>query len=286
MSAQASASGSRDATAHAASGVSLCFVIPVRHPDNAKDWSRLCRNLAETAAAIARQSSPDWRAIVVANRGASLPDLPPGFSVQRVDFPPNPRYAGSAEDREQVLEAIRFDKGRRVLAGVLAAPDARHIMVVDDDDFISSRIAAFISRQPGTCCWQVNEGYFWDEGSRLMFRHWDFSSLCGTSLVVPRAAYTLPQSVEAADPALIRAEFGSHIQIKPLLRDKGFEWKPLPFPGAIYRVGHAESHSQSRTMFRRWFMDRRLITRPGRLLRHIRRLTPVTTALAAEFGLP
>ena len=49
----------------------LTFIIPVRHQDNARDWTLLKANLSQTAASIAGQTHPGWRALVVANEGAN-----------------------------------------------------------------------------------------------------------------------------------------------------------------------------------------------------------------------
>ncbi|HET8762813.1 MAG TPA: glycosyltransferase, partial [Gemmatimonadales bacterium] len=67
----------------------VSFVIPVRHQDNARDWAALKANLTQTIASISNQTHDDWRAIIVANEQADLPELPPGFEVERVTFPPN-----------------------------------------------------------------------------------------------------------------------------------------------------------------------------------------------------
>src|SRR5690606_10870385 len=96
----------------------LTFIIPVRHQDNARDWSLLKANLSQTAASIASQTDTGWRALVVANEGADLPPLPPGFDVVRVTFPPNRLHELGEADLEAVYDAFRADKGRRVLAGM------------------------------------------------------------------------------------------------------------------------------------------------------------------------
>lgn len=67
----------------------VTFIIPVRHQENARDWSRLKANLTQTVASISNQTNGDWRGIIVANEGADLPDLPEKFSAVRVTFPPN-----------------------------------------------------------------------------------------------------------------------------------------------------------------------------------------------------
>ena len=80
----------------------VTFIIPVRHQDNARNWSLLKANLAQTIASISNQTHDDWRGIIVANEGADLPDLPQRFSVERVSFPPNDMHergkAGNVED--------------------------------------------------------------------------------------------------------------------------------------------------------------------------------------------
>src|SRR4051812_47151661 len=83
----------------------VTFVIPVRHPDNARNWPALIARLAETARSIAAQTDDGWRAIVVANSGAELPPLPAGFDTVRVTFPPNPLYDLTNDNREAVYDA-------------------------------------------------------------------------------------------------------------------------------------------------------------------------------------
>src|SRR5579862_1324767 len=70
----------------------LTFVIPLRHPYNSTDWSALKRRLAQTIRSIAGQDDARWRAIIVANEGSDLPQLPYKFSLKQVDFPPNPLF--------------------------------------------------------------------------------------------------------------------------------------------------------------------------------------------------
>src|SRR3954468_18580989 len=90
----------------------VTFVIPVRHPDNARNWPALIARLAETARSIAAQTDDGWRGISAANTGAELPPLPAGFEIVRVPFPPNPLYDLTEANRQAAYDAVRFDKGR------------------------------------------------------------------------------------------------------------------------------------------------------------------------------
>ncbi len=120
----------------------LTFIIPVRHQDNASDWRSLKDRLGQTIHSISSQDVEGWKAVIVANHGADLPNLPRNFDVKRVDFPPNQFYAKGSVDIWKYQDAVRFDRGRRILAGPLHAGEMGHIMIVDDDDFISRRFDA------------------------------------------------------------------------------------------------------------------------------------------------
>ncbi len=263
----------------------VTFIIPVRHPDNAKDWGALTKRLLQTALSIAAQTNKAWSCIVVANEGAELPPLPAGFSVVRVGFAPNPLHDLGAADREAVYEAFRIDKGRRVLAGMLEAGSPGYFMIVDDDDFVSRDIVDFVAKNSGANGWSVTRGYVWSEGGRLVFLHSNFASLCGTSHIVRADLYRLPSSFEAADEDDIKNMLGSHIQIEETLRLRGTALAPLPFPGAVYRVGHAEAHSKSAGMLRTYLLNRATLSSPRKALRRLRAFRVLGAGLAAQFGM-
>ena len=261
----------------------LTFIVPVRHQDNATDWSALKERLSQTGTSIAGQSHHDWRAIVVANEGADLPALPGQFVVERVTFPPNHLHDMASADRETVYDAFRLDKGRRVLAGMLAARDSRFFMIVDDDDFVSSNVAAHVSQHPNANGWKLETGYFWSEGARYVLKTPNFWNLCGTSLIIRSDLYNLPENFEQAEEQFIKSMLGSHVRIGGILADAGTPLGALPFPGAIYRVGHRGAHSQSSSLLRAHFLNRSLIRRPFRLLQNIARVRLLGPTLRREF---
>ena len=47
----------------------VTFIIPVRHQDNARDWSLLKANLDQTIASVSNQTNDDWR---VYNKRATI----------------------------------------------------------------------------------------------------------------------------------------------------------------------------------------------------------------------
>jgi glycosyltransferase involved in cell wall biosynthesis len=250
----------------------LTFVIPLRHPQNSPDWRALKRRLSDTIRSIAGQDDLRWRAIIVANDGADLPPLPHNFVVKRVQFPPNPMFEQGDNDLEAFRDCVRLDKGRRVLAGILEAKSGGYVMVVDDDDFVSCRLTSFVASHPGENGWYVRNGYIWGDCGKLIYEYADFSKYCGTSHIIRTDLYELPASVETADPDRIRRIFGSHVFIREFLAERGKALRPLPFVGAIYRVGHAGAHSNSPGLIKQVFLNREILKNPLKLLGRLARI--------------
>jgi hypothetical protein len=265
----------------------LTFIIPVRHPANSANWAVQMRNLQQTAASIANQTQSGWRAIVVANTGAELPELPPQFDVERVSFPPNPVHDRGSADEEVFYDMFRLDKGRRVLAGLLKARESRFIMIVDDDDFVSNRLASFAAANLDAHGWTIQHGFVWGEGGSLLYSHDDFSALCGTSHIVRTDLYAVPPTFEQASEAYIKKLLGSHRSIAPHLAAQGTPLEKLPFSGAVYRIGHSGAHSRSGRILPTFVFNRRMLVRPHRLMQQFARLRLVTPALRRDFfGIP
>jgi len=262
----------------------VTFVIPVRHQDNAKDWPGLISRLVQTAASIAAQTHVGWRAIVVANEGGALPRLPQGFDVVRVGFRPSP-LDDIETNREAVYEAIRLDKGRRVLAGMLAAGETGYFMIVDDDDFVSRDIVAHAAGHGGANGWTVQRGLVWTEGGRLVFLHSRFASFCGTSHIVRSDLYDLPASFETAEERYVKDMLGSHVRIDDILAGRGTPLSTLPFTGAVYRVGHAGAHSQSRGVLRTALLNRAALSSPRLFWHNLKSLRILSPQVAGQFGM-
>ncbi len=261
----------------------LTFVIPVRHPANARDWGQQIANLRQTIASVAAQDDPGWRAIVVANTGADLPLMPTGFEVERVDFAPNPMHDRGDLPPDAIFDAFRLDKGRRALAGALRTRRSRYIMIMDDDDFVSRKLAGFVRAHDGANGWAFRGGYVWSDGGRLIYCHPAFSDLCGTSHIVRTDLYALPASLADADIGMVKQVLGSHRFIVPRLAAAGTPLSPLPFPGAIYRIGHSGSHSRSSKILSQFVFNRQVLRRPLASLRNLTRVRVLTSALQEEF---
>lgn len=264
----------------------LTFVIPVRHPDNAQDWSALCERLSQTIASISAQTHDEWRCVIVANDGAKLPYLPEKFSVERVSFPPNPAYDLRKDNREAAYDAVRLDKGRRILAGMLAARDSDYFMIVDDDDFISARLVDYVAKHRGGYGWKIHQGFIWGEGGRLMMGYDYFYHFCGTSMIIRSDLFGLPERFEDCPEEFLKVMLGSHKRIMGILEERGTPLERLPFRGAIYRIGHRGAHSKSAGVLMGHIFCWDSLIKPRKMARNLLRLCTVNDAVRAEFGLP
>lgn len=263
-------------------GSLLTFVIPVRHQDNAADWGLLTQRLRQTIQSVSAQDSPGWRGVVVANEGADLPAMPPNWDVVRVTFPPNQLHEKGSVDKETFYDAFRLDKGRRVLSGMMAARDSAYFMIVDDDDFVSRRLTRHVGANKGQIGWQISAGYIWEDGANVVFLHDDFARICGTSHIIRSDIYDLPESFADASQEYIKSMLGSHVFLPDKLRQAGTPLPALPFPGAVYRIGHAGAHSKSAGLMAQIFSkdnDRNWLRSVVRLWR----IRPLTGSLRNEF---
>lgn len=262
----------------------ITFVIPVRHPENAKNWSKVKSNLHATIQSISNQDSSGWRGVVVANYDSDLPEMPVGFEVKYVDFPPNAYFEKDKSNLTQVYEAVRSDKGRRILAGLLHAGEMGHVMIVDDDDFVSRRMTSFIAQNSRANGFFIQDGYIWGDGDSLLFKYdSDFSLLCGTSHIVRSDLYQLPPSMDEACEDYLKNMLGSHVFIRDHLISRRTPLSPLPFIGAAYRVGHGENHSQAGGVFGTYFFYPGFWRRPLALIRRLIKLRPLSRNIAVEF---
>lgn len=262
----------------------LTFIIPIRHPDNANDWGMTKQNLEQTLASISGQTLDDWQCIVVANHGSDLPPMPDNCKVCYVDYPPNQVHTQGNVDKELFYEAFRVDKGRRVLAGMLSAGETDFFMIVDDDDFVHRELCAHAHDNPSSNGWYIKNGYVWGEGGKLLMEHSDFHLLCGTSHIIKSDLFKLPDSIENANMEHVKLMMGSHIKIKDVLEKEGSPLLPLPFFGAVYRIGHKNAHSKSVGLIQHFFFHKYVLKHPRTFFKLLRSVKMVNASKKRDFG--
>ncbi|MEG3166304.1 hypothetical protein U1701_17080 [Sphingomonas sp. PB2P19] len=227
---------------------------------------------------IAAQAHPEWQTIVVTSRGAVLPSLPQKFRHVEVDLP-CPSLPGADRPTEELYDAIRDDKGARVWAGLQTVEPRGHFIVVDYDDLVSRRLASTAAATPDAAGWYISHGYLYD-GSPIVFRRAGLDRICGSSAIV-HARYFYPAPADDL-PLFNRQVHGSHKFIKQKLAALGDPMTPLPYPGAMYRVGHP--HAASGSVGVRQHLGLKSFARePLQGLRRLRNLSFISPSLRREF---
>lgn len=216
----------------------LAFVTSLRHPRNSHDYHRVEGLLRESVASWLRQTDDHFCVVVVGNRNPQL-QADRRVSFVGVDFPPPSMINGPQTGIPSVLR----DKGTKLAIGLAAARlrQAQHILFIDADDFVSNRLAAFVAQAPTAAGWTVRFPWRVNLERGTMRAHNG-----GTFSIVRADLYPDPHlPLDASQEQLyegygdrLERWLGSHIHIGTDL-----ELPPLPFGGALYRVGTGESHS-------------------------------------------
>jgi hypothetical protein len=217
--------------------------------------------------------------------------------VVRTDIPA-PELPEMHTDKHARREAYRMDKGTRIITALVAAQPKGHVMVVDYDDFISRRLAGLCAGRPDANGWYSESGWLYSGGSLVSAYPENFSRLCGTSIIVNSRLLRIPRTMDAVDLEYTGRVLGEHIFIRGDLEEAGTPLEPLPFPGAIYRMGHANSVSVSVSMTSKIFNTSIMRTQtgvvsrlkylrhlrpPGEIIRGLAQLRPISRSLRQEF---
>lgn len=261
----------------------LTFVIPVRHSANLRDAGAQQQVLRKTFQSISGQKSRNWRAVVVANHGTTLPKLPEGFEVVWVDYAPNPQHDIKSNDFQTAMDFFRLDKGRRVWSGMRAFPDTHYFMIVDDDDFVSRDLTGFVNTHRGENGWFIQHGYGIGPKGGLAIELDRFHKTCGTSHIARADLYDLPEENDSGFAHYVRKWLGSHGATTEHFEKIGAPLSVLPFQGAVYLVNNPNSHSQSNRLLRQYVFNKHSLKKPWTLPGKMSRLKRIDAQFQAEF---
>jgi hypothetical protein len=232
----------------------------------ATNWDYVVHLLERTLRSICRQTSANYRVVVVANQ--DIESIARDDAVDLLLLDSRPALDG--------LVNRRADKARKLMRGFEHARTlgASHVMAVDADDCVSRRIAEVVESSPQTAGWLLRRGYLWREGSRIAYlNRKNFNHSCGSSAIVRIDLFhhlfdDTPPRYLFEEPKL------------PI----GLCFQSFPFAGAVYCILHRENMFMS---------HERLVTHrtaEGSVRYYMRKArkyvpVPVTKHFANEFGL-
>jgi len=93
----------------------------------------------------------------------------------------------------------------------------------------------------------------------------------------------LPTDVHEASEAYVKRTLSSHIFIRDDLERAGTPLAPIPFPGAIYRIGHPTAHSRSSGLATNVFVKKDVLTNARTFVANVLRLRRLTKSIRDEF---
>jgi hypothetical protein len=214
----------------------LVFVIPLKSRETSKSWPQVCKLLERCVQSICRQTVPNFKVVVVCNQRPELEFSHPALHYVEVDFPiPEPN-----------CQSRNIDKSKKIITGLLYARQfsPTHVMLVDADDCVSHRLAAFTNQHPEANGWFLDKGYVYQENSRLIYyRKLAFNNICGTCNILRFDLCPLPsESLQVFTPELIDFYSGkSHRDVEKVMQAQQTPLTALPFIGAVYIIGNGEN---------------------------------------------
>jgi hypothetical protein len=230
----------------------FAYVLPVRHPQNARSYPQIEELLRQTLASLKATRGVDFRVIVNCNK--ALEDETDERIVFNVlDFPP----PGQGKASEQSALDMRKDKSSKLTSGFLKAIElgATYGMVVDADDFVHRDLAAFCLKDRNPNGYYIDKGLTWRHGGQLVAARAAFNMYCGTSHVLHmdrfRAAMIGTPPKDASQDEVLAAidedfrmeVLAAHRRATSFCAEKGMPLVPVPFPAAVWRNGSEESRS-------------------------------------------
>lgn len=257
----------------------LIFVIPLKSKKVAKSWENTCQLLERCLRSICNQTDPNFKAIVVCHETPSLEFNHPNIHFLEVNFEtPDPTS-------EDLLEAGRRDKSKKIIAGLLYAQQfsPTHIMTADADDCVNCHLAEYTNQHSQANGWVISKGYVYQENSPFIYyRKSHFYRWCGTCNIVRFDLCPLPSEAETYPEELIQYYSGhNHGNIKTLLEEKGFPLDELPFVGGVYIIGTGEN------IYQKGFSTIHNANRGKTvfLMKELLKFRLLTPSLREEFGL-
>ncbi|WP_208350966.1 hypothetical protein [Pseudaestuariivita rosea] len=236
--------------------------------------------LIDLLRSIDAQTDRRFAVYVACNPEQVLPPHEPYVHRVDIDLPPNTQLT-KAKTMEELYDMIRNDKGQRIAAALDVINDENaYVMVVDDDDFVSSRLVEFVLSQEGEKTgWLVKKGYSWISGSNHVYEVEGFHRLCGTSIVVPAHYYAYVRKQGSIRDSI--QELGGHRAVVDSAHRNKLTFRHLPFHGAIYRLGHSNA---SQSDVQRLTADGISLKKPGMIERGIAKIGRMLTGAKLEEG--
>lgn len=239
----------------------LAFIVPLKSARVSQSWESVSTLVNHCLRSVLRQTTDQFRVIVVCHELPLDPIEHPNLTFIQVDDSlPEWDMPATMESEYLHMQRKRIDGSRKKLVGILAAREmgANYIMNVDADDFVSNRLAQFVlDSGDNKNGWYVNSGFEYVAEKYFFPIPMGFHKKCGTSHIINIRKF---EEYSAADIPTTNGFFLAHAGIVDKLEKEGYLLEPLPFPGAVYCMEHGENIYAVGSKHRQWAKGVRMQT--------------------------
>jgi hypothetical protein len=239
------------------------------------DWGRTQELLGHTLRSLLNQSDPRFSVVICGHERPELAEL----------ADPRVRFVEADGSPPRDSSGFRGDKmrKRRMIGSILRQRGGGYFFPLDADDLVHRDVVAHALRDDNRRGYLIETGYTLDYANRNLAPvpgAWSvsFDRGCGSSAAIFFAPDDLPVNSEP-DNGLYFNLFQSHAYWRLVAEEFGRQLDPLPFPGGVYVVNHAQNLS---------FRLQRKGVRTENIIRAIaeHRVEDADAVLATAFGWP
>lgn len=215
----------------------IYFGIPLRSQASSNNWYNVTEYFNRTLWSVYNQTDLNFKIIVACH---DIPILKRHYD-ERVEF----IQVNSLIPKNK--EEMMYDKGYKVhtIAMRIREYGGGFTMMVDADDIISNRIAAYVNNHSDANGFLSHNGYYYHIGDNYVKKGHKFPN--GSSTIVKYSVEDLPDKYyeimtpgQNTNPHLIRKRHGD---IPNICKGMGRKLHPLPFIASIYVRETGDNHS-------------------------------------------
>jgi len=208
------------------------FGIPFRSKAASKDWTKNNALLASTLRSVFNQTEQDFDVVIACHETPDIPEIhDQRVTILNTDTPTN------------LSEQMR-DKGhkRKLLSVEWRRRGGGYFMLLDADDLVSRRLVQHVRENPSESGYLIKRGYRYNVAAASCKPVANLNQICGSCTIFRMDPEDLPESMDDNTPRLI-GRYKNHQTFEDDARSMGREFRIVPFPGAVYVIGHGENYT-------------------------------------------
>ena len=210
------------------------FGIPFRSKASSKDWARSQALLASTLRSVFSQTDSDFQVVIACHETPDIAEIrDPRVTVLNTATPTPTNLVEQMRDKGHKRKMLTVEWRRR---------GGGYFMLLDADDLVSRRLVQHVRENPAENGYLIKQGYLYDVAAGSCKPSARLNEICGSCTIFRMDPEDLPESIEDETPRLI-GKYRNHQTFEEDGRRLGRAFGVIPFPAAIYVIGHGENYT-------------------------------------------